>query len=78
MKKILKFIGNIFRWYFLGIGYICYLIYFILKTILFYLGLLLSNIFYFIYSLFTLKFIREAKNKKETPNTNNIQNNISS
>lgn len=62
MKKVLKFIGNIFRWYFLGIGYICYLIYLLIKTILFYIGYLLSSIFYFLYSVLTLKFLREKKN----------------
>ena len=82
MKKVLKFIGNIFRWYFLGIGYICYLVYFVIKTALFYLGQLLSNIFYFLYSLLTLKFVREAKNKNKldpsninTPQPNSISSN---
>lgn len=73
MKKVLKFIGNIFKWYFLGVGYICYLIYVAFKTVLFYIGLLLSNIFYFLYSLLTLKFIRESKNKMESSNTNATQ-----
>ncbi len=60
--KVLKFIGNLFRWYFLGIGYICYLIYLLIKHIFFYIGYLLSAIFYFIFSVLTFKHIRNMKN----------------
>ncbi len=62
--KILKFIGKLFRWYFLGIGYICYLLFLLVKYIFFYIGLLLSTIFYFLYSVLTLKHIRNAKSGK--------------
>jgi len=62
--KFLKFIGNIFRWYFLGIGYICYLIFLLIKYTFFYIGYLLSAIFYFLYSILTFKHIRDAKNGK--------------
>ncbi len=62
--KILKFIGKLFRWYFLGIGYICYLLFLLVKYIFFYIGLLLSSIFYFLYSVLTLKHIRSAKKGK--------------
>ena len=69
MKKLLKFITNIFKWYFLGIGYVCYLIYLLVKNIFFYLGYLLSNIFYFLYSIVTLKPLRESRaNKKAQTN----------
>ena len=72
--KILKFFGNIFKWYFLGIGYICYLIFLVVKYTFFYIGSLLATIFYFLYSLLTLKFLRNAKNakKEEKPNLNQI------
>lgn len=65
MSKILKFIINIFRWLFLGIGYTCYLIYLLIKNILFYIGFLISNIFYILYSFFTLKYFKKHKNNKK-------------
>ena len=62
--KILKFIGKLFRWYFLGIGYICYLLYLLVKYAFFYIGYLLSAVFYFIFSVLTFKHIRNAKKGK--------------
>ena len=72
--KILKFFGNIFKWYFLGIGYICYLIFLVVKYTFFYIGSLLATIFYFLYSLLTLKFLRNAKNAKKNENLEVKQN----
>ena len=62
--KILKFIGKLFRWYFLGIGYICYLIYLLVKYAFFYIGYLISALFYFVFSVLTFKHVRSIKNGK--------------
>lgn len=82
MKKIFQAFINIFKWYFLGIGYLCYILYLIVKNIFFYLGYLLSAIFYFLYSVLTLKFIRERKSinfkdlkNQKSNNSNPIANN---
>ena len=75
--KILKFIAKLFRWYFLGIGYICYLIYLLVKYIFFYIGYLLSAIFYFIFSVLTFKHIRNIKqNKVKIANPKDIVDNL--
>ena len=73
--KIFKFIGKIFRWYFLGIGFICFLVFSLVKYIFFYIGSLLATIFYFIYSVFTLKFVRDMKNKKNEKTDSIVQPN---
>ena len=71
--KILKPIINIFRWYFIGIGSICYGLFIIVKYVFFYIGSLLATIFYFLYSVVTLKFIHNLKNKD---NENDKKENI--
>ena len=75
--KIVKFIGKLFRWYFLGIGYICYLLFLLVKYIFFYIGFLLSTIFYFLFSVLTLKHIRDAK-KGKVVKPEEIVNNVES
>lgn len=77
--KILKFIGKLFRWYFLGIGYICYLLYLLVKYVFFYIGFLLSAIFYFLFSVLTFKHIRNMKNgKNKIVSPKDIVNNMES
>lgn len=72
--KILKFIGKLFRWYFLGIGYICYLVYLLVKNVFFYIGYLLSSIFYFLFSVLTFKHIRTARKGKIASPKDIVQN----
>ena len=57
-------IFKMIRWFLLGIGYICYLIYAILRFILFSVGFTIISLFKFIFNVLTFKHIR-SKLKKE-------------
>lgn len=57
MKKTSLFL-NPFRWFFLGIGYICYLIYFFIRCICFSVGYTIAGFFLILLDIVTLKHVR--------------------